>query len=31
MQGYALLRSILKSSSEADVTKAVAYGKQIKL
>jgi hypothetical protein len=30
-QGYALLRSILKSSSEADVTKAVAYGKQIKL
>jgi len=30
-QGYALLRSILKSSSEADVAKAVAYGKQIKL
>ncbi len=30
-EGYALLRSILKSSSEADVAKAVAYGKQIKL
>ncbi|HEX7157489.1 MAG TPA: DUF1254 domain-containing protein [Edaphobacter sp.] len=30
-QGYALLRSILKSSSEADAAKAVAYGKQIKL
>jgi hypothetical protein len=30
-EGYALLRSILKSNSEADVVKAVAYGKQIKL
>ena len=30
-QGFALLRSILKSNSEADVAKAVAYGKQIKL
>ncbi len=30
-QGYALLRSILKSSSEADIAKAVAYGKQVKL
>jgi hypothetical protein len=30
-EGYALLRSILKSSSEADIAKAVAYGKQIKL
>lgn len=30
-QGYALLRSILKSSSDADVAKAVAYGKQVKL
>jgi hypothetical protein len=30
-EGYALLRSILKSSSEADVANAVAYGKQIKL
>jgi hypothetical protein len=30
-QGYALLRSILKSGSEADVAKAVAYGKRIKL
>jgi len=29
-EGYALLRSILKSSSEADIAKAVAYGKQIK-
>jgi hypothetical protein len=29
--GYALLRSILKSGSEADVAQAVAYGKQIKL
>jgi hypothetical protein len=28
---YALLRSILKSGSEADVAKAVAYGKRIKL
>ena len=30
-QGYALLRSIPKSGSEADVAKAVAYGKRIKL
>jgi hypothetical protein len=30
-EGYALLRSILKSNSEADVAKAVVYGKQIKL
>ena len=30
-EGYALLRSILKSNSDADVAKAVAYGKQIKL
>jgi len=29
-QGYALLRSILRSSSEVDVAKAVAYGKRIK-
>ena len=30
-QGYALLRSVLKSGSEADIAKAVAYGKRIKL
>jgi hypothetical protein len=30
-QGYALLRSILKSGSEADIAKAVAYSKRIKL
>jgi hypothetical protein len=30
-QNYALLRSILKSGSEADVAKAVAYSKRIKL
>jgi hypothetical protein len=30
-EGYALLRSILNSNSEADVAKAVAYGKRIKL
>jgi len=30
-EGYALLRSIPKSGSEADVAKAVAYGKRIKL
>ena len=30
-QGYALLRSILKSRSDADIAKAVAYGKRIKL
>jgi hypothetical protein len=30
-QGYALLRSIPKSGSEAGVAKAVAYGKRIKL
>jgi hypothetical protein len=29
--GYALLRSILRSGSEADVATAVAYGKEIKL
>lgn len=30
-QGYALLRSILKSRDEADIAKAVAYGRQIRL
>ena len=30
-QGYALLRSIPKSGSDADVARAVAYGKRIKL
>ena len=30
-QGYALLRSVLKSGSDADVAKAVDYGKRIKL
>ena len=30
-QGYALLRSILKSGSDADVAKAVAYAKLIKV
>jgi len=30
-QGYALLRSILRSGSDADVKAAVAYGKRIKL
>jgi hypothetical protein len=30
-EGYALLRSILKSSSDADIATAVAYGKRIKL
>ena len=30
-QGYALLRSILKSRDDADVAKAVEYGKRIKL
>jgi hypothetical protein len=30
-QGYALLRSILKSGNDADLAKAVAYGKRIKL
>jgi len=30
-EGYALLRSIPKSGSDADVSKAVAYGKRIKL
>jgi hypothetical protein len=30
-QGYALLRSILKSGSDADVKTAVAYGKRIKM
>ena len=28
--GYALLRSNLKSASEAEIAKAVAYGKRIK-
>ena len=30
-QSYALLRSNLKSESDADIAKAVAYGKRIKL
>ncbi len=30
-QGYALLRSILKSGSDADIAKAVSYGQRIKL
>src|SRR6266516_183467 len=30
-EGYALLRSIPKSGSDADVAKAVAYGKRVKL
>ncbi|MGO4737168.1 DUF1254 domain-containing protein [Bosea sp. 2KB_26] len=30
-QGYALLRSLLKSGSEADIKAAVAYGKRIRL
>jgi hypothetical protein len=30
-QGYALLRSNLKSGGEADVARALAYGKQVKL
>ncbi len=30
-ESYALLRSILKSGSDADVAKAVAYGKQVKV
>jgi hypothetical protein len=30
-QGYALLRSVLQSGSEADVAKAVAYAKRIKV
>ena len=30
-QGYALLRSILKSGSDADVAKAIAYAKRIKV
>jgi len=30
-QGYALLRSILRSGSVADIAKAVAYGKRIKV
>jgi hypothetical protein len=30
-EGYALLRSILKSNTEADIAKAVAYGQQIKI
>ncbi len=30
-QGYALLRSILKSGSDADLAQAIAYGKRVKL
>lgn len=30
-QGYALLRSVLKGGSEADIAKAVAYAKRIKV
>jgi hypothetical protein len=30
-QGYALLRSILRGGSDADVAKAVAYGRRVKL
>ena len=30
-QGYALMRSVLKSGSDADVAKAVAYAKRMKL
>jgi hypothetical protein len=30
-QGFALLRSILRSGSDADIAKAVAYGKRVKL
>src|SRR5262249_12819629 len=30
-QGYALLRSVLKSGSDADVAKAIAYSKRVKL
>jgi len=30
-QGYALLRSILKTGSDADIANAVAYGKRIKM
>jgi hypothetical protein len=30
-RGYALLRSILRGGSDADVAKAVAYGKRVKL
>lgn len=30
-QSYALLRSILKSGNDADIAKAVEYGKQVKL
>ena len=29
--GYALIRSVLRSGSEADVAKAIAYGKRLKL
>jgi hypothetical protein len=31
MAGYALLRSIPKSGSDADVASAVAYGRRVKL
>src|SRR6516225_5655467 len=30
-EGYALLRSVLKSGSDADVAKAIAYAKRVKL
>jgi hypothetical protein len=30
-QGYALIRSVLKSGSDADIASAVAYGKRLKL
>ena len=30
-QGYALLRSVLNSGSEADIAKAIAYAKRIRL
>ncbi|WP_429259504.1 DUF1254 domain-containing protein [Paraburkholderia sp. GAS334] len=30
-EGYALLRSVLKSGSDADIAQAVAYGKRIRL
>ena len=30
-QGYALIRSVLESGSDADIAKAVAYGKRLKL
>ena len=30
-QGYALIRSVLRSGSDADIAKAVAYGRRLKL